>query len=309
MSRSRLLASLAAAVLAAAALVARPAALDAWGDYGHRLIGATAAEALPAEMPAFFRQAGAQLSYLNPEPDRWRERAERELDPALEGATAPDHFIDTEMIPADRYANALAAPDRYAYADTLRALGLEPRTVGELPFRMIEITQQLRSDFRRWRAATDSTTRLWIEQRIIDDAGILGHYVADGSNPTHTSEHFNGWVGDNPNGYTTDRTFHSRFESAYVQARVTPEMVRPLVDRTPRVIENVRPEVRAYLDRTNHELTRLYELEKASSFTPANDDPAHVRFAAERLAAGATMLRDIWWSAWVTSATPVHKGG
>ena len=58
--------------------------------------------------------------------------------------------------------------------------------MGLLPFKMLEMTQQLRVDFRNWRAAPDSI-KPWIEARIIDDAGILGHYVADGSNPLHTT--------------------------------------------------------------------------------------------------------------------------
>ena len=52
---------------------------------------------MPAATPAFFRTASRQLAYLNPEPDRWRDRAEQSIDPALEGATAPEHFIDMEM--------------------------------------------------------------------------------------------------------------------------------------------------------------------------------------------------------------------
>ena len=39
--------------------------------------------------------------------------------------------------------------------------------------------------------------------------GVMGHYVGDGSQPLHTTVHFNGWVGDNPKGYTTKQTFHA----------------------------------------------------------------------------------------------------
>jgi hypothetical protein len=296
-----------AAIVAVLLLVATPSTVAAWGDFGHRLVGRVAARALPADMPAFFRNASAQLSYLNPEPDRWHERAERELDPALDGATSPDHFIDLELIPPERQAGALAAPTRYAFADSMRVLRVDPADVGVLPFRIVELTQQLRIDFRRWRNAPDSATRRWLEQRIIDDAGILGHYVADGSNPTHTTVHYNGWRGANPDGYTTDRTFHARFETAYVQAQLTDRAVTPLVGRTAQVIPDVRAGVLAYLRRTNGELTRLYDLEKASSFTAGNADTDHRRYTAERLAAGATMLRDLWWTAWVTSGLPILK--
>jgi hypothetical protein len=50
-------------------LLAFLALLGHWGEVGHRLIGSAAASALPADTPAFFRDAADQLSYLNPEPD------------------------------------------------------------------------------------------------------------------------------------------------------------------------------------------------------------------------------------------------
>ena len=46
------------------------------------------------------------------------------------------------------------------------------------------------------------------------------HPAPDGSNPAHTSIHYNGWTGPNPNGYATDKRFHGRFESAYVGANI-----------------------------------------------------------------------------------------
>jgi hypothetical protein len=302
-----------AGLSAAAALLLLPDALAAWGEAGHRMVGAAAAEALPAQMPEFVRRSGAQLSYLNPEPDRWRDRGEQKLDSALERATAPDHFIDMEMIPAARRANALGTPGRFTYADTLRALGLDPSDVGMLPYRIVELTQQLRVDFRNWRMAKDDSTRRWIEQRVIDDAGILGHYVADGSNPAHTSIHYNGWEGDNPNGYATDRQFHGRFESGFVRAQVTAADVRAAVARlgaAPQAFPDARSATLAYLNRTNALVERMYQLDKASKFDSTNTNADNKRFVADRLAAGAVMLRDLWWTAWVTSepaGVPVRK--
>ena len=203
-------------LVAAALLVPRSESLVMWGKHGHRVIGDVAADIAPADMPAFFRAARAQLSYLNPEPDRWRDRAEHALDPALDDAAAPDHVIDLEMLPAARSNGILHAPSRLAFADSLRTLGFSASKVGILPFAILELAQRLRVEFRRWRAATDQNERAWIEQRIINDAGILGHYVADGSNPAHTTVQYNGWVGDNPDGFTTDNHFHSRLDSYFV---------------------------------------------------------------------------------------------
>ena len=275
-------------------------AVRRWGEVGHRLVGAAAARALPVDMPAFVRNAPEQLAYLNPEPDRWRSpRDVAPLDPAMDPAYSPDHFVDLELLPA----GALRARDRYGYADSLRKAGVSPQVAGFLSYRILELTARLREDFRRWRSAPTLQERSWIEARILDDAGILGHYVADGANPHHTSVQYNGWTGANPKGYTPPGTnFHSRFESQYVEANVTAADFTPLVERRPRALLPLRDSVSAYLDRTHAQLGRLYDLDKAEPFGPGTVGADHKRFTAERLAAGATMLRDIWWTAWVASA-------
>jgi hypothetical protein len=291
-----------ALALVAGSTLLGPDVLDAWGAKGHRLAASAAAGALPDGMPAFFRAAGAQLTYLNPEPDRWKGRAERDQDPALDGAFNADHFLDTEMADSAVRRRALAAPHRYAYADTLRAAGIEAAEMGFAPFAILELTQRLRQQFRMWRSAPDSATRAWIEARIIDDAGILGHYVTDVSNPAHTTIHYNGWVGANPKGYATDKAFHGRFETAYVQAHLELSDVTPRVRSEPRVRRALRAEILAYIAEGHAEVERLYQLDQKQPWGIEATSTEHKAFAAERLAAGATMLRDLWWTAWVTSA-------
>lgn len=269
-----------------------------WGASGHEMVGRAAAMALPEQMPAFFRQAADQLAYLNLEPDRWRSREERQMDPAMDAAHSPEHYIDLELVPG----NALAAPDRLAFGDSLRAHGVEVAKTGLVSFRILELTQRLRVGFREWRAATDPREKAWIEARIVNDAGILGHYVADASNPAHTSIHHNGWVGANPKGYATDNRFHGRFESEYVGARIRLDDVRRATKGSPRVFASVRPAIWQYVQHSHGQLERLYELDKRNPFNARTTAPENKQFATERLAAGAEMLRDLWWTAWVTSS-------
>ncbi|MGI8545757.1 MAG: nuclease [Gemmatimonadaceae bacterium] len=278
--------------------------LFAWGERGHYLTGQAAAAKIPAAMPTFFRNAAAQLAYLNPEPDRWRDRTESAIDPALDAGSAPDHFIDIDMVSPTTLTAAFSAPQRYAYADTLRAAGVDAAKYGFLPFRILELTQRLRIEFRLWRAAPNDQTRAWVEARIINDAGILGHYVADGSNPAHTSVNFNGWVGDNPKGYATDKRFHSRFESAYVQNHIAIQDLLPRIDSVPQAIPvaDLRPAILTYLRRSNSEVEHLYALDKQAPFDAQTTAPENKAFTAQRLADGAQMLRNLWWTAWVTSA-------
>lgn len=285
-------------LLTAAAPQPSPPTAVLWGEHGHEMVGRAAAQTLPAAMPDFFRAAADQLSYLNPEPDRWRDRSERELDPAMDAHHSPEHYVDLELVPP----GARAAADRLAYADSLRAHGQNAAKAGIAHFRALELTQRLRSEFRLWRAETDPRRRAWIEQRILNDAGILGHYVADLSNPHHTSIHHNGWVGDNPRGYATDNRFHGRFESEFVTAQLQLADVRGAMTGAPSAFPELRPAIWSYVDQTHGHLTTLYELDRRERFGRDTRGAEHRAFAAERLAAGATMLRDLWWTAWVTSA-------
>ncbi len=272
-----------------------------WGQKGHEISGLVAAKKLPEEMPRFFRRAAEQLSYLNPEPDRWRSRDESNLDRAMDSAYAPDHFLDMELVPEA----AMKAVNRYDFTAEMIKAGQKPTTAGFVPYRMLELFQTLRIEFRLWRAEKDSNKRKWIEQRIINDAGILGHYVSDSANPHHTTIHYNGWSGPNPNGYTVfsrERGVHFRFEEEFVGAKISLNDILPLVNATPRVIEKPREELWDYLTASNKLVEPLYILDKKEQFSATNNSPEHKKFVSERLAVGSQMLRDLWWTAWVTSA-------
>lgn len=275
---------------------------QAWGEAGHLMSGRAAATKLPADMPKFFRKEIEQLSYLNPEPDRWRAREESNLDRGMDSAAAPDHFIDLEWVPEA----GLNAVNRYDFTAELLKAGRKPVNVGFVPYRMLELFQTLRIEFRLWRAEKDANKRRWIEQRILNDAGILGHYVSDAANPHHTTIHYNGWSGDNPKGYTVytnepNKGFHFRFESQYVESHIQVKDVLPLVATEARVIEKPREAIWEHIRNSNKLVEQLYILDKQEPFSAATTGAEHKKFTSERLAAGAQMLRDLWWTAWVTS--------
>jgi len=273
-----------------------------WGADGHEMAARAAVETLPSAVPSFFRDAGAQLVYLDPEPDRWRSRPLREMDQAF----SYDHYVDLENLPA----GALDAPDRWVFVRLLYEAGLErpERDAGFLPYRIVELYQRLVTEWVMWRAETDPQRREWIQQRIVNDAGVLGHYVTDAANPHHSTIHFNGWNANapNPNGYTTKDDFHWRFESEFVRAHVRLGDVRPKVPAEARsVAGQARAAVMAQIQESNTLVEPLYRLDKDVGFDA--NGPMHPEtrdFAAGRLAAGAAMLRDLWWSAWLESATP-----
>ena len=284
----------------------------AWGSDGHRMINRIAAETLPADVPTFLRDSRAQqiLEYLGPEPDRWRNPAE----PELSSAQAPEHFIDLE------YADLLGQLPRRRY-DYVRALAFAQKShpdlplsvekVGLQPYVTLEVWQRLKADMREYRglvAARRSTQP--VELAILYDAGWLGHYVGDGSQPLHTTIQYNGWTGPNPHGYSTLHTIHAQFETIYVSANITPAEIEPLVRASqPRVLGDVWTEYMTYLRHTNSLVERTYQIDQAGGFNGAAT-PEAKQFTEERLAAGAIELRDLIDTAWVRSADPVetYKG-
>jgi len=301
-TRTQIASLLVCSLLIAAALMKISFDAHGWGLHGHELSGRAAAIKLPEQTPKFFRNAVDQLSYLNPEPDRWRSRDESNLDKALDSAYAPDHFLDLELVPPA----AFNAVNRYEFTAELIKAGQKPTTTGFVPFRILELFQSLRIQFRMWRAEPAPNRRKWIEQRIINDAGVLGHYVSDAANPHHTTIHYNGWSGDNPKSYTVftrepNQGIHYRFEELYVQTHIQLNDVASLVGKE-RVIEKPREEIWNYIRSSNALVEQLYVLDKQEKFSAETKSSEHKKFVSERLAVGAQMLRDLWWTAWVTSA-------
>jgi hypothetical protein len=296
-----------------AALVLLPVMLVqqsfAWGMDGHMMINRIAGANLPAGVPAFLRSPAAldALEYYGPEPDRWRSPAE----PELNAAQAPEHFIDLEYadlagpLPRRRYDYIRALAAAQAKHPDLAA-SLTPEKVGLQPYVTTEVYERLQSAFRDYRAlvAAKKDTKP-SECEITFLAGWLGHYVADGSMPLHTSIQYNGWVGPNPNGYTTEHQIHALFESTYVHANVKPGDFAPLVAAAkPIVMGDVFDEYMAYLRHSNSLVEQTYQLEKAGAFIGAGT-PAGKAFVDMQLAAGAVELRDMIYTAWIKSAEPV----
>ena len=274
---------------------------SAWGEEGHRYINRVAAEHLPEDMPAFFRNSAARLSFLGPEPDRWRDS--KELFKALSEVNAPDHFIDI-----DKPENFEALPnDRFLYSDWLRAHGKSPKDIGFLPYSILEGFQKVEVLFRMWREPQHEFERTQIEQNIVYYAGVLGHYVADGSQPLHTSIHYNGWTtSSNPDLFTRE-PLHWRFEGEYVKAQFKPEDFAGLVKTATR-LQDPFADIMKYLIESYNHVPELYRLEKSARWEANNRNSESRKFVQERLAAGSQMLANLWYTAWLGSASIRSEG-
>jgi hypothetical protein len=280
-------------------LAAQPPAAHAWGNEGHRLINRLAAATLPASVPGFLRTEAAadEIEYLGPEPDRWRSPAE----PELVAAQAPEHFIDLEL------ADALGPlpHKRLDFEAKVFAAGQRPEKIGLQPWEATEVWERLKAALREYRtlSAANKDTR-GVEQAAIFYAGWLGHYVGDASQPLHTTIQYNGWVGANPNGYTTGHRIHWQFEGPFVGANLHQPEVRARMTALKAIDGDIFDGYVAYLRHTQTYVEKVYQLEKAGGFEGAGSAESR-EFTAERLAAGASMLRDMIFTAWLESGKPV----
>jgi hypothetical protein len=288
-------------VIAVFGLLSLAPPASAWGEEGHRFINRVAAEHLPEDMPPFFRNAGVRLSFLGPEPDRWRDG--KELLKALSEVNGPDHFIDI-----DKPENFEALPnDRYAYADWLRTKGKDPKDIGYLPYSILEGYQKIQVLFRLWRERQQEAERDQIEQNIIYYGGVVGHYVADGSQPLHTSIHFNGLsTSSNPQLYTRE-PLHWRFEGEYVKAQIKPEDFIGLVKAATK-LHDPFADILKYLFQSYDRVPELYRMDKTARWDANNRNADSKKFVAERLAAGSQMLANLWYTAWLGSASNKPEG-
>jgi hypothetical protein len=277
----------------------QPEPAFAWGNEGHRMINRLAATTLPDSVPGFLRSeaAVALIEYLGPEPDRWRSRAE----PELSAAQAPEHFIDLE--PAD--ALGPLPRNRLDFEAKVFAAGQRPEKIGLQPWEATEVWERLKAALREYRtlSAEHKSTRE-VEAAAIFYAGWLGHYVGDASQPLHTTIQYNGWTGPNPNGYTTSHEIHWQFEGPFVAANEHEADVKAKMTEPAAIEGDVFDNYVKYLRQTNTYVEKVYQLEKAGGFVGAGSAESR-EFTAARLAAGASMLRDMILTAWVDSAQPV----
>lgn len=263
------------------------------------MINRLAASNLPPDVPEFLRTPAAinEIDYLGPEPDRWRSPAE----PELNAAQAPEHFIDLEL--ADKLGPL--PHKRFEFEAEAYAAHMPPDKIGLQPWEADEVWERLKAAMREYRMLKASGQDLEpVEQAILFYAGWLGHYVGDASQPLHTTVQYNGWTGPNPNGYTTSHQIHHIFEGVFVADNMHPAEVQSKMTPVRKIDGDIFDAYMAYIRHTNTYVEKLYQLEKAGGFNGAGTSESR-GFVAERLGAGASMLRDMVYTAWIRSAEPV----
>jgi hypothetical protein len=301
-----------------------------WDYEGHRTVNQLALASLPADFPAFVREpANAErIAFLAGEPDRWRNVPDLTLKQS--GGSWTDHFLDVEQLgdagldPATvssfrfdfvvQFAAGRAAhPDKFSAIDPAKNTDHSREWPGFAPWAITEYFGRLRSAFSYLKVLEELGTPDDIANaraNIVYLMGLMGHYVGDLAQPLHTTVHHNGWVGPNPNGYTTWSGLHSWIDGglfskagiklADLTPRITPAQSLSLATR-PDGRDPLFVAVMDYLMTSNQQVEPLYILEKTGKLSHERDEPVTPEgraFIENRLLAGGSMLGAIWTTAW-----------
>lgn len=268
-----------------------------WGPEGHEQINKGAALKAPvgqAGFPSFFRsQESIQIiAYNGAEPDRWKR---------FPGYNRGKGHSLAHYIYLDLLQDFPAARDPIIAMQVYQGKGLDSRTVGLLPYYIIETYEKLKLSFGEYRDSVKrgSNTRP-VEINILYYAGLLGHYVGDGSQPLHTTAHHHGWVGENHKGHSTDEGIHRRFEVELVRYLNPGDFLEMIGN--PSRLHDPFAGITDYLKKTHSYIEKVYELDKEGAFSKPT--PGSLRFVKERLAVASQMLLNLWYTAWLESEEP-----
>lgn len=305
-------------------------ALSAWDYHGHRTVNQLAAASLPADFPAFVRDPAAleRIAFLGGEPDRWRNAPDLPLKQS--GGSWTDHFCDLEQLSdagldltkltSFRYdfivqfaAGRAAHADKFPAIDPAKNSDHTREWPGFAPWAIAEYFGRLRSGFGYLKVMEELGTPGEIanaQANILYVMGVLGHYVGDCAQPLHTTVHHNGWVGENPKGYSKWPGIHSWIDGGLVaKADIKFEGLASRVAPAPTISLAPRDDGRDplfvaaldYLIAQNKLVEPLYQLEKAGKLSHGRDEavtPEGRAFVEGQLLAGGKMLGAVWLAAW-----------
>jgi hypothetical protein len=309
----------------------------AWDYEGHRLVSQLALASLPKDFPVFVSTPAAQerIAFLSGEPDRWRNTP----DLALKHCNGPDHYIDLEelapcglkpeTLPPLRYdfvahlaRERAAHPEKFPAIDPAKNSDHTRELVGLLPWTITEYYAKLKSEFsylKTFETAGGTPEEVANAQaNIIYTMGVMAHFVGDASQPLHTTLHFNGWAGANPQHYTTTNKFHGWIDGGYMfKANVEGDLaeMKKKLHPAQAVQLNGKPAppdkffagVVDFLVEQNQLVAALYQLEKDGKLSGEGEVGLQGKvFIEGQLVKGGQLLGDVWYSAWQQAPMDVY---
>jgi len=244
--------------------------------------------ALEGEMPAFFTDGAEAIAHCSVDPEVFSLPDV----PDLRKKDRPDNYMDLELLDG-----AGPPPTRYEFVQLCAAKGLDPASVGFVPYTVIEDTERLAvclAEHRKW------PRNRFIRNKCLVYAGLLAHYAQDLCMPLHTTVHYNGRVAK-PGDPSPRTGIHLKADALLQKLPVNLEERAAQID--PQIFPKLTPAVFEQLYASHGLVDRVYELE---SQLPGLDEPLPpkgelVDFTEDRLLTTAQFTASLYRTAWSMS--------
>lgn len=277
MSRGR------ACVLAGLTLLS-PLPAFGWGFDAHRIIARSAAAAMPEPLAGFYRARVQRVASASIEPDSRLRQQFKDVEDRR-------HYLDMDELSRPPFGD-IPASESAARA----RFGARLEKAGGLPWRVAEVHDLLRDAFTRRDAA--DCARL---------SGWLAHYVADASQPLHTTRNHDGQL-------TGNRGIHAAFETDLIGRRreAYADRARLPASFSPRRVDEPAAFILEEMARAHDKVDEVLRADSQAVLLVKKQGKDYLEslearageLAGARLREAAANVASLWYSAWVQAGKP-----
>ena len=269
---------------------------SSWGFFGHEKINRLAVFTLPPEMIGFYKKNIQYLTEASVNPDRRRYAVP---DEAARHFIDMDDYGDSAIIKLPRYWEE--AVKKYG-EDTLQQRGIVPWHITRMYYRLKD------AFFIR------------DPKRILTVSAELGHYIADGNVPLHTTKNYNGqlsgqigihalWESRLPELFTADYNFlvgkATHIDNVQLRAWIAVAQANQALDS---VLQFEKRIFQKSGDAKFNFETKGKQTIKVVSPKYAREYHEMLSGMVERqMNASIKMVGDVWYTAWVDAGQPDLK--
>lgn len=295
----------------------------AWDCQGHRaiaLLGLDAFQQSTPDFPDWLKPESARIAAASNACEADRFRALR-APLYLTHENDPDHYLDIEKLEQFGLTLSTVPPLRYEYVRAMVVAKhehpdntdpynpmMDPARRQEFPgygahavmewhgkvassFKVVRTLEKLNDPRRQVELDAARTNALY-------SMGMLAHFTGDLAQPLHTTKHHHGWLGDNPEGFTTDRKIHAFIDGeVLVIHQLDYDTLRPTFKPERTAQADPWREVLDHIQRSHDRVRDIYTQVKSGDLEKA---PGKA-LITERLQDGGAMLGALYASAWKLS--------
>ena len=246
-----------------AVMIAQVGSTEAWWPRGHGILTRAAIQALPADIPAFFREGESTIAHCAYDPDLSKNRGTKHL----ERANHPSHYFNLERLQGKALPNS-----RFEFGRLCEELDVRVEEVGTLPYEAAEWTERLVLAFaehRRWPKNEN------IRQKCLVYAGYVAHHAQEICQPLNLTIHWNGRL--DTEGKSPRKKTHERMDSLIQFLQLDPRSLAK--DQQPAPLPNLLGGISDQIVLSRKELDKILDLDDQipSASTKAWDPIPSVR--------------------------------